>query len=320
MNSKGLTLIELLIVMVITGIIATFAITAFGDTITNSKIEADSHNLMVLNKATYKYATTLTVTDDIFDGLSNDEVRISELISSGFIDRKVEAQQESAYFEWNITNQKWTLNGGELSDTYFDVSLESYDWSSHTIQEAQGNGVVSSNIDKWSTDDGLLENDTGQSNLFMPITRETYTITVTAALTAGSNGGYGIFFDTTLRDGDPDHDDGYVFQFDRGYAEGAMIVRPRNNGRESRPIWSLRANRTDLFPSESENPDWWTETHTIKIVVSNVDDTTRKATFYIDDELYGAIEYTNKLEDMQIYTGFRGWHRSPTEFHTIDVK
>lgn len=319
MNSKGLTLIELLIVVVVLGIIATFAVIALGDTVSHSRIEADSHNLMVLNQATNKYSTTLSTSDGVFHGITEDNSRIDKLITSGFIDRTITAQQDSATFEWSIDHQKWNLIGGVLSDTYFEVSLDSYDFSSQTIEEVTDNGVVSSNIDKWSTDDGALENQVGQTNLFIPITKDTYTINVSAALGEGSNGGYGIFFDTTLRDGDPDHDDGLIFQFDRGYAEGAMIVRPRINGRERGPVWTLRANNTDLFPSESEDPEWWTQNHNVKIIVTNVNDTTRSATFYIDGELYGTYEYANNLEDKQVYTGFRGWNNSPTEFHTIDV-
>lgn len=319
MNSKGLTLIELLIVIVVVGIIASFAVVAFGDTVGNSKIEADSHNLMILNNATGKYATTISGGTDIFDGISENDARISTLISSGFIDRPIEAQQEAAEFTWDVDNQKWNLLGGELSDTYFETAYDSYDFSSQTLADAQDNGVVSINMDKWDTDDGALSNTTGETRLFIPITKETYTITVSAALESGSNGGYGIFFDTTLRDGDVNHDDGFVFQFDRGYAEGAMIVRPRSNGRERGPVWTLRANNTELFPSESEDPDWWTASHSVQIVVTNVNDTTRSASFYIDGQLYGSYEYSNAVDGLQIYTGFRGWGGSPTQFHTINV-
>lgn len=320
MNSKGLTLIELLVAIVIIGLIATFAVISLGDTITRSKIEADSHNLMTLNKVTYKYASTVDESSDIFDGFTEDESRINQLVKTGFIDRVITAQQDDAFFQWNVSDQKWVLIGGSLSATYFEVSHDSYDWSLQTIEDAQESGVVSSNIDKWSTNDGVLENETGQSNLFIPLTKESYTIIVTAALTEGTNGGYGIFFDTILRNGDPNRDDGYVFQFDRGYAEGAMIVRPRINGKEKAPVWTLKANQTNLFPSENEDPNWWIETHTIRIVVSNIDLSTRQAVFYIDNELYGTMEYSNKIEEgVQIYTGFRGWNNSPTKFHTISV-
>lgn len=319
MNTKGVTIIELLIVIVVVGIIATFAVTSLGNTVSASRIEADSHNLMVLNKQTGRYATTISYTDDIFNGINEDEARINELVTTGFIDRVINVQQDNASFEWNIADQKWELIGGVLSDTYFEVAIESYDWSNHTIDEATDNGVISSDIDKWTTDDGTLENDVGQTNLFIPISKDTYTVTVTANLGEGTRGGYGIFFDTTLRDGDPDHDDGYIFQFDRGYGEGAMIVRPRSNGRESGPVWSIRANNTDLFPNKTDDPDWWTATHTVRVVVTNVNDTTRSASFYVDGVFYGTYEYSNAIEDKQVYTGFRGWDRSPTQFHTIDV-
>lgn len=319
MNQKGLTLIEVLIVIVVVGIIGTFAVMALGDTVGHSRIEADSHNLMILNQATDKYSTTITTSNGIFDGITEDEARISKLVTSGFIDRTITAQQDSASFEWNVGEQKWELIGGELSDTYFEVSLTSYDFSAQTIDEVTDNGVVSINMDKWDTDDGYLENTTGETRIFIPITKDTYTITVTASLNAGSNGGYGIFFDTTLRDGSVNNDDGYVFQFDRGYGEGAMIVRPRQNGRERGAVWSLRANNTDLFPSEAEDPDWWIQNHTVTITVSNVNDTTRRATFYIDGDLYGSYEYTNAVDGNQIYTGFRGWGGSPTQFYTLNV-
>ena len=319
MNSKGMTIIELLIVIVVVGIIATFAVIAFGDTVSNSQIQADSYNLMVLNKATDKYATTVASNQDIFTSISEDDQRVQALITSGFIDRPIVAQQDGATFEWDVDDQSWDLIGGELSDIYFETTVDSYDWTNQTVEEAQGNGTVSINIDKWSTDDGYLENTSGETRLFIPITQSTYTITVSAALGAGNNGGYGIFFDTTLRDGDVDHDDGYVLQIDRGYGEGAMIVRPRINGRERGPVWSVRANSTSIFPSEAEDPDWWIETHTVKIIVTNIDASTRSASFYIDGDLLGTYEYSNAVGDQQIYTGFRGWGGSPTQFYSIDV-
>ncbi len=49
--------------------------------------------------------------------------------------------------------------------------------------------------------------------IFMPNNLDEYTVTVKASLSAGTIGGFGIFFDTTAETNGA-NDNGFIFQFD----------------------------------------------------------------------------------------------------------
>lgn len=317
MNDKGFTLIEILIVIVVMGIIAGFTLVKVDTIISNTRINVDSFNLSTLNDVTEDYAVYYSVnSSDIFDGINSDSERMTALVTNGYLTSPVTAQQSGASFEWNVTDQAWELEGGEING-YYDGTIVNYVFDSDSLDDITGDGTVSIDMSDWSTDDGYLENTTGESRIFIPISNSTYIIEVSAALSSGSSGGYGIFFDTTLDGDDATKDNGYVFQFDRGYGTGAMIVRPRENGRERGAVWTLREYNSTVFPSKSVFPDWWTDTHTIRIVVTNEDANTRNAEFFIDGTSIGSYSYSNEVDGEQIYTGFRGWGSSPTEFYSL---
>ncbi len=319
MNEKGVTLVELLIVIVVMGILAAFTIVKVSSIITTTKINVDSFNLSTLNTVTEKYAQQYASSgSDVFDGISSDGERMQSLVTKGYLDSMIRVQQSGASFEWKVSDQLWYLEGG-LINGYYNGSTVNYTFSSDSLDDLTGDGVVSYDMSDWSTDNGYLENSTGESRIFIPISSSTYSIDVSSALSSGTTGGYGIFFDTILKDDDPTKDEGLVLQFDRGYGEGAIIVRPRSYGGEENSVWTLKASQSDLIPSKTADPDWWTDTHDISIVVTNVDASTREAEFFIDGESIGAYTYANEAEGEQIYTGFRGWGSSTTEFYSIDV-
>lgn len=320
MKNNGVTLVELLIVIVVTGIIAAFTVVSVGNIIENTQISVDSYNVDELNSITEDYATFKGISSgDIFDGINSNEARIEELVVEGVLSVAVVAQQKGASFNWDVSNQTWELLGG-LYEAPAGLSSATLTFSGLTFSDLVNAGVVTTNDSKWDTTSGNeLINESGETRLFVPISKQTYTITSTAKLPDGSSGGYGVFFDTTLRNDNVSKDDGFVLQFDRGYSSGALIVRPRQNGSERGPVWVLNATDSDLIPSKSDDPTWWTDSHTIKIVVTNVDASTRMATFYLDGHSLGSYSYDNEIEGEQIYTGFRGWGSGGTEFNTIGV-
>lgn len=319
MNEKGLTLIELLIVIVVLGIIAGFSIVKVDSIITSTRINVDSFNLSTLNTATEDYGEQYASgASDIFAGIDNDLERMSSLVTYGFLDSLIRVQQPDATMEWNVSSQSWNLIGGEING-YFGGSAVSYTFSDDSLDDLIDDGTLSLDLSDWSTDNGYLENTTGESRIFVPISSSTYTIDVSAALSAGTSGGYGIFFDTTIDGDDASKDSGFVLQFDRGYGDGAIIVRPRTDGSENSPVWSFRDYDATTFPRKSEDPDWWTDPHDISIVVTSVDSDTREAEFFLDGASIGSYSYAAETDVEQLYTGFRGWGSSSTEFYSLDA-
>lgn len=319
MNNKGVTITELLIVIVVMGVIAAFAMVNVTEIVKSTRINVDSFNLSTLNEVTEDYHfNNGNPSTDVFDGINTDTLRMQELVDGGYLSSPIIIQQKGASFEWSVDDQVWNVEGGVINGFYDGTSVN-YQFDSDSLTEIIDDGTVSIDMSDWSTDDGYLENTTGETRIFIPINSSTYTITASAALGSGYSGGYGIFFDTTLDENNVSRDDGFVFQFDRGYGSGAMIVRPRNNGRESGAVWTLRDYQTTAFPSKSVDSAWWTATHTIKIVVTNASETTRNAEFFIDGTSIGSYTYNNNIEGDQTHTGFRGWGSSPTKFYSINI-
>lgn len=319
MKNKGVTLTELLIVIVVMGIIAAFSIVKVSDIVTKARVDVDSYNLATLNEVSEDYYLNYGQSNgDIFYGIDTDEERMQELVTKGLLTSLVRIQQKDASFEWDVDEQVWILVGGEQNDYYNGTDID-YSFDSDLLTGLTDNGTVSIDMSDWSTDNGYLENTTGESRLFIPINSTTYTISVNAALGTGNTGGYGIFFDTTLKDDNASKDYGYVFQFDRGYGSGAMIVRPRSNGSEGGSVWTVRDYHTTIFPSKYTDPTWWTSTHTVKIVVTNESSTIRNAEFFIDGQSIGDYSYSNAIDGEKIYTGFRGWGSSTTQFYSISA-
>lgn len=320
MNKKGVTLIELLVVIIILGTISGFAISAFSDLQNRTNIKADTHNINVLNSVTQRYVDfNGVVGNDAFTGYDTDESRMTLLVTEKFLNHVPTPAQSGATYEWDISTQTWGIVGGETDGSSVTASL-SYDFSTDTKATLIDSGAVFRDETKWTDDGGVLENVPGEQRLFIPISNFEYTISVNAQLSAGSSGGYGIFFDTKLANDDPSKDEGYIFQFDRGYGNGAMIIRPRSNGRESGPVWVVRDYETDVFPSKRNDPDgWWTSSHTVKIVVQSISETERQATFFIDGSSIGSYTYTDDTDGEQLYTGFRTWSSPTTKFQNVII-
>lgn len=318
MNKKGVTIVELIIVIVIMGVISTFAVIGVTRYFTNSKILGDTNTVVVLNKVTADYAYLNGLqSSQVFANLTTDEERLNELIDDGFLEEYPEPNQDGASFIWSDSEMIWVLEGGETIG--FTGSSLSFDFSSQNISDLVDDGVIFIDETRWNDEGDYLENDPGEQRMFVPVGKTTYTVNVTAALTAGTNGGYGIYFDTILPGGNERADEGWILQFDRGYARGSMIVRPRSNGRESGAVWSLQGRNTDLFPSIDQDASWWTDTHSIKIVVSKNEGDSKTATFFIDGAEIGSYTYTFADPEETIYSGFRTWAPPTTEFYSISV-
>lgn len=315
MDNRGVTIIELLIVIVVMGIIAAFSLVKVSEIVKNTKIKVDTFNLSTLNEVTEDYSSQYGLNNsDAFFGISTNPERMQELVSKGYLDSTIKVQQDGASFQWDVDDQLWDLIGGELTD-FYDGTTVNYSFDTNEITDLTDEGTVSIDIDKWTTEEGYLENTTGETRIFIPMNASTYTISVSAALGVGNSGGYGIFFDITLKDENPNKEEGYVFQFDRGFGE--MVIRKRLNTSEGHsPVIRFKPSET-TFPSKTDDPGWWRDTHSIQIIVTNLNENERYAEFIIDGVNIGSYTYANKIGGEKIYTGFRGWGSSSTQFYSI---
>lgn len=107
-NQKGLTLIELLAVLVIVGIIAAIAIPAISGTIEKSKKKADTASELMIEEAALRYvielenepATGVTYTQEV-------------LVAAGYLTKKIEFNDKK---DRTITATKATTTSGWTVD------------------------------------------------------------------------------------------------------------------------------------------------------------------------------------------------------------
>ena len=289
---RGFTLIELIVVIAIISIISLIAISNFTSSIRNSKLAADLENLAILNNSTKIYAATKKISkSDIFLGYSTDTARMNVLVQNEYIDSPVKTNVEDTEFFWHIETQKWLYSLYELSGPG-----ESYDFIDMDLSSFLKTG-------SWSMDEEGFESSYGL--LFIENNNDEYIISTIAELEEGTNGGYGILFETSITD--PEHDTGYVMQFDRGYE--AVIVRPRTAGSESGPALVI-SNRENLLIPEDDTDPWWSSEHEITIQVSQSNTSGIKIlSAWIDDEpIIEDWEFESNTQSENNYTGFRSWH------------
>lgn len=209
------------------------------------------------------------------------------------------------YFTFEVVLNDYELNLDFVSmsmDDLLDVSLQ----AKSQAWETEVNEPLNSYV--------------GEQRIFFPISSDEYTLTVKGNLTKeNSSGGYGIMFDTTFINDNVDADTGYILQFDRGYAHGELIIRPRSGGNEYHPVWGVNHN-DGFFPSEYDSPEWWTDIHEITIAVSRIDSDTKEASFYLDGVFIGTFEYESSKSDQQTYVGLRGWSWTSNDFYSLQVK
>lgn len=96
-NKKGLTLIELLAVIVILGIIAAIAVPAIGSVIANSRTKADERSVELIQSAAVMWAMQQTTPP-----ANGSNVTVQALVDSGYL-TTAPKQQTTGYTYTDVT-------------------------------------------------------------------------------------------------------------------------------------------------------------------------------------------------------------------------
>jgi hypothetical protein len=160
---------------------------------------------------------------------------------------------------------------------------------------------------------------------------ETYSIVVRAQIIeSGTYGGYGVLVDSTASNLQSESDSGYIVQFDRGYASGEIIIRPRIDGKEKNPVYryAIRFDSLGLFTTtggtkNNTNP-WWMDEHKLTIVVAKENESIQEKSMsiYVDDIFLFKYVYTTTLFDDNAennLTGFRAWNGIDVAFYQLTI-
>ncbi|MDY0235428.1 MAG: prepilin-type N-terminal cleavage/methylation domain-containing protein [Gudongella sp.] len=305
-NKTGFTLIELIVVIAVLGILAAIAIPRFSGSTKSAKIKVDTANLSTLNKSTQLYAVKNNAsTEDIFKGVTSDTDRMEVLITNALLTEVIIPLQDKVKFKWNIGDQIWTL--GPDSILYGSAGINMQELLKSPLQTHTWNKNGS---------DGIKST---YGTIFTKNENEDYTITSKAILGTGTNGGYGIFFETSV-DENTEIDTGYILQFDRG--RGSIIIKERG----SDPVTGAQTEKNSAYSNaetkvllEKDDP-WWTSTHDIQLDVSTVSGNDKKLSISIDGTKTGEdFFFTSTTSAMSNYTGFRAWGNE-SNFSSLEIQ
>lgn len=307
MNKKGFTLIEAIVAVAILGILAGVAVVAFGGIHLKSQKNVCFANMKNVEIAAWANATIYdedvpTVANTILSGENTyytDEVTCP---SGGVYSARYDEETGrliiscSIHGEINTSQTSGSVAGAyRLEFSSPDFNIDDYLHASH-----------------YRIEDGKLKSSYG---LFMVDVEPSGHYMVETTATLSGNGGYGILVET--RSEDASHDHGYSVQFDKSYNK-SIIIRERENGRESSPIM---VRELSSYISEAENASWWNEEHTFAVEVKSVSDSQSALNIFVDGVLVGNNEYTMLIDSEQgtNRVGLRSWN-STTEYNYLDYK
>jgi len=109
MNNKGVSLIELLVVIVVMGIIGGFSFGMVSNILENTRQGVDEQTVSTLNTAT-NYYSFYNHADTVFDVNLTDSEKLILLYNEGYVGSVIKTQSKDAVFIWSEEQRIWRLN------------------------------------------------------------------------------------------------------------------------------------------------------------------------------------------------------------------
>lgn len=162
-DESGVTIVELLIVIVVLGLISAFAVVNIGTVLENVKQKGDEAVLNNINEATRLMTYTYYSEDEVFDGYDTDENKLNYLVSEGFLSEYPDTNIETNSYVFNDDIQMWTLNGESGSVTYTETDSAYFSISGSKITSYDTSGGLSIVIP--TSIDGTDVTEIGQDSL-----------------------------------------------------------------------------------------------------------------------------------------------------------
>lgn len=300
MTNKGVTLIELLIVIVVLGIISAFSVVAVGEIIKNTKIKADLNNLDTLNQATENYVNRDNITTtDVFEGIDTDYYRIDSLLSLGYIDQRITPQQEDASFGWNVDTQQWQLFvSGNPYNRY-----DTYDFSTMTLDDAilDGLTVPSSNLVEYDETNGVITLLNQSGMLLKETSSDEYSFSVTISTQNTSDTRPVFFFDYNDAADDLSKGEGFAILFNRNSA--FVRIFKITNGTSYTQSTTFYYSSTGVIPTVATDASWYAGIHTFSFNVTRVNTSTKQMDITVDGQFLKSFTYTKSATSDAVYYG-----------------
>ena len=110
-NTRGLTLIELLIAVVVLGVVAAISIISVGNIVENTRVRADEANAITLNQATRLYKLSNPNSTVFLDQTQTSESLIQYLHTQNFLRDLITPLASDGFFTYDFTFGAWLYRG-----------------------------------------------------------------------------------------------------------------------------------------------------------------------------------------------------------------
>ncbi len=331
-SKQGVTLLELLIVIVVLGVIASISVIYVGNIVENSRIKADQATVLRMNQATYYFSIGEANKVNEFIALEADEDRVSMLVDLGYLAQPPVAQHSDTVYVFDEEHLVWCNQSCSTILAEYIFTNTTFNLSEYEVKRNSNNISV--------TEEFIQVNppQTVDEMLFIPNPRDSYRIDVVAQIQpplSGWFGGFGVLFETKVNSSSL-NDTGYIVQVDRHY--GQIIVRKRDDGSDSgnhRILlrYNVVFNEGDVDyqfqdgndtngSSAVRNNPWWEEVHTLTLNVQHTGNNNKTLTVKIDGDHVFTWEIPDPIpvdEASLNFTGLRAWTDVPVKFYSLNI-